>query len=315
MPEIGYTETQNDEYPHATAVALSPGGVQFKVELRDNFSSGAQLHAFQGGDDMSDFNGAKPVMTERDDEFKVKIVDRASGDSATKVLSIVHEGDAVSGGTNDSGVFAMVKDSDGNADILQKNADGEIPVAVRDLTHVSDSVKVGDGTDLMAVSADGEASVEITKAQGAPGAAAPAEAVQIAGTDGTNLRVISTDATGRVRAVIEEVGSAVLDYKTTATVASGAVSTHDYVITDTLTFKGASVLVGARGAVKVRVGTYDGTTFTPKMAYFQDPKENRQMDISKLTALGDGTLAIRVEITNKDGQTSDTYSTLQGSEV
>lgn len=188
---------------------------------------------------------------------------------------------------------------------------------IRDLTHVSDSVKVGDGTDFLAISGTGEASVEITNAQGADGAAAPSESISIAGKDGSgNLQTIKTDTTGAVFAIITPAAgiAPVCDYKTTATVGANAVSTHDYTITNTKLFKGSSVLVGARGATKIRVGTWDGSSFTPKFAYFQQIQGNHDHKIDCLQATGDGTLKVRIEITNLDGSSSDVYSNLSGTE-
>jgi hypothetical protein len=125
---------------------------------------------------MTDFNGAKPVKTIRDDEFKIKIVDGASGDSATKILSVVEAGDTYSASTNDYGVPAMGKDVDGKAVIIPvplpiTDNGGAITVDasdldIRDLTHASDSVKVGDGTDFLAVNTDGSINVVITDGSG-----------------------------------------------------------------------------------------------------------------------------------------------------
>lgn len=61
--------------------------------------------------------------------------------------------------------FASVQIIDAAGDALNIAADGSITVSatdldIRDLTHVSDSVKVGDGTDFLSVNADG--SINIT---------------------------------------------------------------------------------------------------------------------------------------------------------
>ena len=237
---------------------------------------------------MADFNGAKPVKTVRDNEFKVKLVDGASGEAATNFISIVKEGDAVTGSTNDFGVPVMGEDASGNYQLLKFTANGlqvdpgtvtvtATDLDIRDLTHASDSVKVGDGTDFLAVNSDG------------------------------SINVVTVDDPNETE---------VLDYQTSATVAAGAVSTHVYVVTSAKIFKGLSVLVGARGAVKVEVGlSADGSTLaTTKMVYFQDPKENRQYDIPAIQFTGDGTGGIAVKITNLDGASSDVYSTLQGTE-
>lgn len=297
---------------------------------------------------MSDFEGGLPIKTVRDNDAAFKLVDGASGSAATKKLSIAQEGDAVSAGNNDFGLPVFGEDASGNYKLLALSATGEAKIAatdldvrdlafatdkvdvsgssvtvtatdldVRDLTHVSDSVKVGDGTDFLAISGTGEASVEITNAQGADGAAAPSESIQVAGKDGSgNLQTLKTDSAGAVYTIptIPAGQVKICNYQTSATVGANSVVNHDYVVTNAKTFTGKYVLVGARGATKVRVGTWNGTAFTPKFAFFQQIQDNKDHVIDCLSLLGDGTAAIRVEITNTDGQSSDVYSTLQGVE-
>lgn len=369
---------------------------------------------------MADFEGSLPIKTVRDNEVKIEIVDGASGSTATKKLSIAQVGDTVSAGSNDFGIPALVKTSggayalaalgagaglkvelfDAGGDELAINADGSLNAVVtatnldiRDLTHVSDSVKVGDGTDFLAVNADGsinavvsatdldirnlshtqdsvkvgdgtdflavnadgsinavvtatdldirnlshtqdsvkvgdgtdflaisgtgEASVEITNAQAADGATAPSELVVVGGKDASgNAQQFKVSTAGELYVVPVESSSAtdVLDYQTTATVGAAAVTNHDYTITNTKTIKEMEVLVGARGATKVEVGTWNGTTFVPKFVFFQQIQENYNHPLPRFSALGDGTLKIRVKITNLDGQSSDVYSTLTGIE-
>lgn len=106
----------------------------------------------------------------------------------------------------------------------------------------------------------------------------------------------------------------VCDYQSTAAVVPNTVSNHDYTVTNAKKFVGGTVLVGCRGSSFVRVGSWDGSAFTPKFAYFQDPRENRSIDISNFQLVGDGTLAVRVEITNLDGGNTTVHSTLQGTE-
>lgn len=254
-----------------------------------------------------DYPGSKPVKTVRNNDLVTRLVGKGAGDSSGEFAAVVKVGDTFTADTNDSGVPCIVQDKDGKALIPSAGAGGGLKAELID----------AEGDELL-ISDAGEALVRIEKAQGAGGADAPDEAVQVAGisTDG-KLRVLRTNADG---ALIVETdagyGTDVLDYKTTATVGVGSPTTHDYIVTNTKKFTGYSVLVGARGAVKVRVGTFDGiTTFTPKYVFFQDPKENHDHDISKLTLNGDGTVCIRVEITNLDGAGSDVYSTLQGDET
>lgn len=254
---------------------------------------------------MAEFEGSKPVQTIRDDEFKIQIVDGASGTAATRKVSVVQEGDAFAAATNDSGIPTIIKDSAGNALIPSAGAGGGLSVELFD----------ADGDEL-AISTAGEAHVRIHNAQGVDGAVAPAEAVAVAGVDAAgNLQTLLTDSTGKVIVIPSEEGTNIIDYAETASAPVGTPQNIDYVVTNATTFKGEKVLVGCRGRVKVRVGTYNGTTFTPFFCYYQDPKENFDHDIQNLSLAGDGTNAIRIEVTNQDGSANDIHTTLQGREV
>jgi hypothetical protein len=257
---------------------------------------------------MSDFNGSKPVQTVRDDEFKIKLVDGQSGDTASKVLTVATAGDALSAGVNDFLVPISVLDKDSKHSMLLKGDGGGLKTELID----------AEGDELL-ISDDGEALVRIHKAQGTDGATAPTESIQIAGKDASgNLQTVLTDTDGKVYVVPDELSgkTKVFKYDTTASGVPNTPVNHDYLVTSGKTFYGKVACVGARGALKVQIGTYDGVSvFTPFMTYFQDPKENIDHNIESLVLLGDGTVTIRVIITNLDQANSDVYSTIQGFEI
>lgn len=307
-------------------------------------------------------DGAIGIKTIRDDETKIILVDGASGDAATKKLSVVSEGDAFSNDVNDLGIPAIGKDASGNAIIIPVplpitdnggaiTVDGTVGISgtvtvsgtvsvnepvsiddnggsitvdasdldIRDLTHVSDSVKVGDGTDFLAISGTGEASVEVTNAQGADGATAPSEALQIAGKDGAgNLQVLATDTSGKlnVNAAIAEPAAAdkVCEFFSQASQAINTEKLFFYVVPNGKTFHGKFLDCGADGKILIKYGTSsDGLTLDgQKHQSWQQPKDTKQMAIPCLTLLGDGTKAICVAITPLDGGADDIYATLQG---
>jgi hypothetical protein len=268
---------------------------------------------------MADTNCGKVVKTARDDEFSIKIVDGASGSAATSILSIVQEGDAIVADTNDYGVPVYGRDESGNYQFLEFSADGLI-TDVRQLVHTGgtpDSMQVGDGTEILLIDADGQATVSITDAQAADGAAAPAEVVQVGGEDGAgNIQAISVNSDGTQNVVVADNPNktCVLEYNTSAAVATDASVNFDYVVTDTLTFSGGYVSVASRGQYKATIGTWDGVTFTPAMTWFGDAKDTRQFNIDCLNLLGDGTAAIRIVATNLCSEATDLYETLQGYE-
>lgn len=76
---------------------------------------------------MADFQGAVPVQTARDDEFKVKIVDFFGGSTATAGLKVEADGS----------VNTNSKITDGT-DTLAVNSDGSINVVVADGTEICD---------------------------------------------------------------------------------------------------------------------------------------------------------------------------------
>jgi hypothetical protein len=246
------------------------------------------LQPFQE-DAMADFDGAKPIKTVRDDETKIKIVDGQSGDVATDVLSIVQAGDAYSAGTNDFGVPAMAKDTvSGNAVILPvplpiDDNGSSITVDasaldIRGLDYTTDNVAIKDADgDQLAINSDG------------------------------SLNVTTNGESGTLKA----------EYATEATVGVNSEIIKFFPVTNLKTAWGKTLLIGARGGVKVRFGlSSNGTSITTvKGVYFQDPKENRDHDISYLSLLGDGTAAIAVGVTNTDASTSDVYWSIQFREV
>lgn len=84
-------------------------------------------------------------------------------------------------------------------------ASGDLTITAAELNvrldHSNDSVKIGDGTDLLAVNADGSINATITgeAATAADGGALPAVQKVIAGYDGAATQVIKTDASGELQ--------------------------------------------------------------------------------------------------------------------
>jgi hypothetical protein len=117
---------------------------------------------------------------------------------------------------------------------------------------------------------------------GTPGAANPSTAVQVAGTDGANLRVLSTDTTGKINvnnisgtvslptgaatSALQTAGNSLL---TTIATNTGAQAT-DFVQTGTITASGQTVSITGQGVYTVTAnvtGTWVGTlVFEGQMA-------------------------------------------------
>jgi len=143
---------------------------------------------------------------------------------------------------------------------------------IRDLTHVSDSVKIGDGTDFLAVNTDGSINV-----------------------------VVSDDIPGT------EISS----YQTTASVAAGASTNHDYTVTALMTFTGHEVVASGSGRMKVEV-LFNGVT--KFVAFNSTANPTVIIPILKLVKAVAGQV-IRITLTNNDNQPQNLYSTLLGIET
>ena len=179
----------------------------------------------------------------------------------------------------DGSINAVVSATDLDIRALASGTDSVTVVAsdldVRDLTHVSDSVKIGDGTDLLAVNGDGS----------------------------INVVVQATAATP------------VLDYGESLALAQNATANFDYVVTNTKNFTGKKLKVGTLGQCKITVGTWNGVdTFVARETFFQNAGINSDHDIAFYKQLGDGTVGIRVSVTNLDDATN-VYCTISGEEI
>lgn len=163
--------------------------------------------------------------------------------------------------------------SDGT-DTLAINADGSInsvvtatDLDIRNLSHAQDSIKVGDGTDFLAINTDG------------------------------SINVVISDLTP---------GTSVNDYATGAAIAAGADSVHTY--TSTGNFNLTQIEASATGKMKVVVQVNGATKF---VGFNSTANPNVSFMLSQ-PALATNTQTIVVTITNKEVSAQDVYSTISG---
>lgn len=193
---------------------------------------------------MAEFNEAQIVKTYRDNEFKIKLVDGASGTTATKLLTVEQDGTAVSAGTNDFAVPVLFK------------------------------------------------------------------------TDETspNLVIPRTDPDGNVKVVI--VPSSDTDkkysYHLHDSMAQDASDAHDAVVTDLHTAKNVKVILSSLSLCTWEVGEWNGVdTLTTWGKVVTSPASPVvELNFPTPEVIGDGTLSIRVNCTNRD-RANDGYSTIQ----
>ena len=260
-----------------------------------------------------------------------------------------------------SDTLASLVDTTGDYTPLQVNAAGALYVNftnttiavtatdldIRDLTHVSDSVRIGDGTDLANVTAAGELNVLATAQPGVDigdvtvNNAAGAAAVNI--QDGGN--VITVDATDfdirdltlaadsvKVSAntsanavdnpifvqVVSDVitSTEVHSYDTSAAVAADTADNHDYTVVGT-TFLLKSVIGSFSGGGKVEIQTGPVASLVTRAVAFVS-KEGGHVQLNfdppiEVPVTSTGT--VRVIRTNRQGQAQDVYSTIIGNDI
>jgi hypothetical protein len=146
---------------------------------------------------------------------------------------------------------------------------------IRDLTHVSDSIKVGDGTDFLAVNSDG------------------------------SINVVP----------LEDPGTERVDYDTTAALAGAASDNHDFLFTNAakLYQVWASASGKLKIEVQIETGSATGVFNTVGVGFNSTADANINFALSKYAAIPAGA-RVRVIRTNRDNQAQDVYSTIVGLE-
>lgn len=117
---------------------------------------------------MAEFKEGQGVKTHRDNDVSVKLVDGASGATATDILSIVGEGDTIVANTNDYGIPAMFRKADGTYVIPGVDGNGNQIVSIQEEDkehgyHLHDSVAAAatDDHDIVVTSAKKVKEIEL----------------------------------------------------------------------------------------------------------------------------------------------------------
>lgn len=203
---------------------------------------------------------------------------------------------------------------------------------IRNLTVATDAVAIGSGSNILAVDSNGAVAVSaIAGTVTISGNTAVTNTVTVSATDldirglaaatdtvsiGSGANTLAIDSNGAISVVVAPTASTLVSPfgASTNDVAKDASFTFDYVVTSGKTFTGIDVLAASSTAVKVQIGTWNGSAFTTKRVYFQQPKLNEAKPIEALTLTGNGTLAVRVIITNLDAATT-LYCSINGKEA
>lgn len=126
-----------------------------------------------------------------------KAEDAAHSSGDVGVMGLAVRNDAGTALAADGDYIPLIVNSAGHLWVAANNLD------IRDLTHVSDSVKIGDGTDFLAVNADGSINAQFTEA----GYASWLVSAETVDTTAGGVQLVATPLTGRLRVEIQNLGS------------------------------------------------------------------------------------------------------------
>ncbi len=198
-------------------------------------------------------------------------------------------------------------DASGNREVFDAsgfstvNVNGDVNVTatdldIRDLTHVSDSVSLGDGTTIADV------------------LAATNNALYVAVTDGTNT--LAPNADGSINVVVAgAAGTKVHDYDHAVATGSGASTNHDYTVVGT-TFSCTGILVSASGKGRYEIQFGPIASLVTVAVGFLDKDETKFIEFNPsldVPVASTGTLRVIKE--NRQGTATDFYSTIQGTDA
>lgn len=251
---------------------------------------------------MSDFNSSLPIRTESAGDAIVKIADATTPSQQLKVEAdgsinvnttgtnldirdLVFATDKVDVTGSEVSLDATtlaalesvtVQNGAGGAAVNIQDGGNSLTVDavdldIRDLSHASDSIRVGDGTDFLAVNSDG------------------------------SINVVP----------LEDPGTEVVNYNTASSIAAGATSNHDLVFASAsrLFQVWASGSAKIKAEVQVETGAATDVFNTVMVGFSSTANPNIDLRFAKYALVPAGA-RVRVIRTNRDNQAQDLYSTI-----
>jgi hypothetical protein len=285
---------------------------------------------------MADYNSSLPIRTENDGDAVVKIADATI---PSQQLTVEADGSINVNAAFSPGSEVIITDG---TDTLEINADGSInsvvtatdldirdlvfatdkvdvsgssvtvtatDLDIRDIDATQDNIAISDGTDTLAVNADGSINSVVTATDlDIRDLSHTQDSVRIG--DGTDLLAVNTDGSLNVVVVSEQDGTEVVNYQTSASVASSASVNHDYTVSGGVTFYGEEAWISASGKIKVQLLVNAAVKF---VGFSSTANPNIRIPLEHLVKAA-ATQVVRITITNLDNQAQDVYSTLVGVE-
>lgn len=203
--------------------------------------------------------------------------------------------------------------------------------------RTSSNLSDGAGTAITSTLVNSKQRLDVDlAAEGVTGAAVPFDSVQVAGSDGTNLRTLKTGTDGRLVVDIQNAageftitnplpvtieaspGTHINDYKDASSIAAAGTDNHDYTVTAGKTLYLTQVESSGSGKAKMLLQIETGVAtgvFTPKFAQFNSTAtSDMQLTLTQSIIVAAG-VRVRVTMTNRDNQAQDLYSTICGTEI
>lgn len=195
--------------------------------------------------------------------------------------------------------------------------DGSVTVSatdldIRDLSAAQDNVAISDGTDTLAVNADGSIN-SVVSATDLDIRDLSASTDSVAANIRDEAGVAFSNTNPLPVSVVDVEGTEVNDYNTVASVAAGATSNHDY--TAAGAFKLRTIWASASSKLKIEVqietAAASGVFNTVFVAFNSTAAPNIEIPIKDAISVVSGA-RVRVIRTNRDNQAQDVYSTISG---
>ena len=213
-------------------------------------------------------------------------------------------------------------------------------IDIRDLSAAQDNVAISDGTDTLGVNTDGSINVVATATDlDIRDLAFATDSVDVSGSSVTvsatdlDIRDLSASQDSVAAHLFDEAGVAfsdsnplpvsfaqespgdeIIDYNTTAALASAASTNHDYTVSVGKTFLGQEAWISGSGKLKVEILVNGSTVF---VGFNSTANPNIRIPLQRIVK-ANAAEVIRFTITNREQGASgaqDVYSTLTGLEV
>lgn len=254
---------------------------------------------------MSDYNSSLPVRSEADidERLQVKLVDYLNPSTQQMIVDTDKNAHVEVHGNDPAGVDRVLKLSE----------DGSIDVdGVYDGAANTEPANIG---LVAAVRASSPADTDQTERLTAI-ANGTVHALDVSLHDETGIPYSAANPLQVV--VIESEGIEINDYQTSAAVAAGASVNHDYTVTALKTLQLTQIHGAASGRAKFVLSVETGVStgvFDPRFVFFNSTAQpNIDLSLKDPISVSAG-VRVRVEITNRDNQAQDLYSTISGHEV